>query len=454
MKKIYFLSGIVFILLTGYFLINVQPAKAAVGDISCDIKNELAADLSGATLYYYCTGGTEQSCVNGAGCDLDATVDIRVAPVGGASCDAGDTITARTEIDGYVATSTLGYGAYATSTQNNGTSTNQFAVKVTALVGSSALSGATVTVGNNFDTSCAESGSTGVYYCAELVAKTGATARLVKIGYTDKTGSYTDRTLQTSPQSTLTIYSGLYSPGADVPPAISQVEVKVSDTSATISWKTDKLATSKVNYGLDIKYGKEISSVILTTSHSLTLTGLSSSTTYHYQIKSTNETGNTTAYSDKTFTTLAPGQAPKEEGIQIPPIIKPISEMTITELNAEIARITSLIAQLQSQLTGLAGVKVFEGIPSGFKFETDLKYGMENDEVKYLQIILKKEVGPPTFPEHISATGWFGWITEVAVKKFQEKYAQDILAPWGLTEGSGIVRQNTRAKLNGLLGNK
>ena len=141
----------------------------------------------------------------------------------------------------------------------------------------------------------------------------------------------------------------------------------------------------------------------------------------------------------------------KEEEIQIPPIIKPISEMTLTELDAEIARITFLIAQLQSQLAGLTGGKLFEGIPSGFKFETNLNYGMENEEVKYLQIILKKEVGPPTFPEHILATGWFGWITEVAVKKFQEKYAQDILDPWGLTEGSGIVGEKTRAKLNAIL---
>jgi len=77
---------------------------------------------------------------------------------------------------------------------------------------------------------------------------------------------------------------------------------------------------------------------------------------------------------------------------------------------------------------------------------------MENIEVKYLQIILKKEVGPPIYPEKVPATGWFGPITKKAVIAFQENYADEILAPWGLTEGTGIVGKTTRAKLNKLLG--
>ena len=93
---------------------------------------------------------------------------------------------------------------------------------------------------------------------------------------------------------------------------------------------------------------------------------------------------------------------------------------------------------------------VYEGIPAEFTFEKKLKYGDKNDDVKYLQIILKTEV-PETYLADVPATGWFGPITKVSVIAFQEKYVSEILAPWDLTTGTGFVGKTTRAKLNGLL---
>jgi hypothetical protein len=125
---------------------------------------------------------------------------------------------------------------------------------------------------------------------------------------------------------------------------------------------------------------------------------------------------------------------------------------TVEELLAQIADLKAQIATLQEQLAELqppAGV--YEGIPAGFSFENNLKYGMKNNEVKYLQIILKVEVGPPTYPETVPATGWFGPVTKASVIKFQEKYASEILAPWGFAKGTGFVGRTTRAKLNNLL---
>jgi len=132
--------------------------------------------------------------------------------------------------------------------------------------------------------------------------------------------------------------------------------------------------------------------------------------------------------------------------------IKPISEMTSTELEAEINRIAALIAQLQTQLAGLLGEAVYEGIPTDFSFEESFKYGQTSDDVKYLQIILKAEIGEPTYPENVSATGWFGPITRDSVIEFQEKYTTEILTPWKITEGTGLVGSTTRDKLNSLLG--
>ena len=47
-------------------------------------------------------------------------------------------------------------------------------------------------------------------------------------------------------------------------------------------------------------------------------------------------------------------------------------------------------------------------------------------------------------------TGYFGNLTHNAVVKFQEKYAKDILRPWGLSRGTGLVKKTTLDKINEL----
>ncbi|MGB9598309.1 MAG: peptidoglycan-binding domain-containing protein [Minisyncoccales bacterium] len=46
---------------------------------------------------------------------------------------------------------------------------------------------------------------------------------------------------------------------------------------------------------------------------------------------------------------------------------------------------------------------------------------------------------------------FFGKITQEAVIRFQEKYSQEILKPWRLTKGTGIVGPKTREKINSIL---
>ncbi len=95
------------------------------------------------------------------------------------------------------------------------------------------------------------------------------------------------------------------------PPVLSGITASsISATEATISWNTDKSADSVVAYGTTSGYGSVSSDTTLRTSHSRTVTGLAAATTYHYQVRSTDSTGNATTSADNTFTTAAPEAAP------------------------------------------------------------------------------------------------------------------------------------------------
>ncbi|WP_316181281.1 hypothetical protein [Bradyrhizobium sp. SZCCHNRI1009] len=97
------------------------------------------------------------------------------------------------------------------------------------------------------------------------------------------------------------------SPASDTtPPEISAVSVSsISSSTETIIWTANEPATSAVNYGLTTSYGLASSSLALSTSHSITLTGLTASSTYDFDVSSTDKAGNTAASNNQTFTTAA-----------------------------------------------------------------------------------------------------------------------------------------------------
>jgi len=90
---------------------------------------------------------------------------------------------------------------------------------------------------------------------------------------------------------------------APAAPTISNVSMTVGNASASLTWSTNLTSTGVVNYGTTASYGNT-KSTTSNTSHQATLTGLSASTLYHYQIQVTSE-GGTTSTQDATFTTSA-----------------------------------------------------------------------------------------------------------------------------------------------------
>jgi len=93
--------------------------------------------------------------------------------------------------------------------------------------------------------------------------------------------------------------------GDVTPPQIFSIEVSaLSDTAATISWSTDELADSKVEYGLAPgSYDWSVEDTLLTLSHSLNLIGLTPDTQYHYRVQSQDAYGNASVSPDSAFMT-------------------------------------------------------------------------------------------------------------------------------------------------------
>ncbi len=87
-----------------------------------------------------------------------------------------------------------------------------------------------------------------------------------------------------------------------------------------------------------------------------------------------------------------------------------------------------------------------------FTFTKELKLETKSEDVRELQKLLNQcpatlvsESGPGSIGKE---TDLFRPKTEAAVKKFQEKFAIDILAPQNLSAPTGIVDEKTREKLN------
>jgi hypothetical protein len=88
-------------------------------------------------------------------------------------------------------------------------------------------------------------------------------------------------------------------------PVISAILASgISQTGATITWTTNLTSDSQVVYGLTTAYGSSSTlNSTLVTSHSVSLSGLSPGTVYHYSVYSRSGAGVLSTSADSTFTT-------------------------------------------------------------------------------------------------------------------------------------------------------
>jgi hypothetical protein len=113
---------------------------------------------------------------------------------------------------------------------------------------------------------------------------------LTVVGY-DASGNAT-----TSSPSTVTVENSI--------PLISGIVTSgITDTSAVVTWSTNQLSSSSVDYGVNSYTNSTPLDVNLTTQHAATLVGLQPGTTYHFRVSSWNGVGLLATSGDLSFTT-------------------------------------------------------------------------------------------------------------------------------------------------------
>lgn len=104
-------------------------------------------------------------------------------------------------------------------------------------------------------------------------------------------------------------------PQDTIPPTITNVtSTNIGGSEATISWTTNEIADSQVEYGRTTAYGSQtVLDTALVLNHTQTLSGLNPSTTYNYRVKSQDGSGNLGNTGNFTFMTT--GIAPVDSGL-------------------------------------------------------------------------------------------------------------------------------------------
>ena len=122
--------------------------------------------------------------------------------------------------------------------------------------------------------------------------------------------SSTDASNNVATSGTMSFVTGAPAPIVDVnPPVITNVVSAPGASTSTVSWTTDEPATSKVFYSTSTPVNTASSTFVfdgtLTTSHSVNITGLATSTLYHFVIQSADASNNTATASESTFLTTS-----------------------------------------------------------------------------------------------------------------------------------------------------
>jgi len=133
------------------------------------------------------------------------------------------------------------------------------------------------------------------------------------------------------------------------------------------------------------------------------------------------------------------------------------------KLTAQVSSLQTKIQELLEEVEGLTAEqeedeeqedqkKLPPILCEGVTFDRPLKIGTRGEDVKCLQAMLNEKLEEPLARKGPGSPGnetdYFGPLTKAGVRRFQERYQEDILAPLNLSRGTGFVGKKTRGRLN------
>ncbi|MFN7965913.1 MAG: lamin tail domain-containing protein [Acidobacteriota bacterium] len=236
----------------------------------------------------------------------------------------------------------------------------------------------------------------------------------------------------------------LLNPAPDVtPPVITAGPAAAPfDCSASITWTTDEAASSVVDYGTSASYGNTANAAGFVQSHTVLLSPLTPTTSYHYRVSSTDQSGNgPTQSSDDLFSTAT--AAP-------PAIVAGPLVADITGTGATIRWTTDEIASSEVQYGTTSSYGVSASVGGLATLHTVPLSGLTPDTTYHYRTVSTDGCGHgPTYsidltfttgPASIDLSGW-------ALKQYTS--AQSFTLPLGTTIPAGgylvVVRDSTRA---------
>jgi hypothetical protein len=225
-------------------------------------------------------------------------------------------------ISSLTAGTTYNFRIRATDSGNNQTQTGNSSFSTTSavdttppqissVISSPASTSATITwTTNEASDSQAEYGTTTSYGQSTTLNTQLVTSHSVTISGLPGSTNYNFRVKSRDAAGNLATSGNFtFTTSSDTTPLVlSLISALPSSTSATITWTTNKLSDTQVDYGTTAAYGQSTAlNTQLVTAHSTVLTGLSPSTAYNFRVKSADGSGNLATSGNFTFTTTAGG---------------------------------------------------------------------------------------------------------------------------------------------------
>lgn len=226
------------------------------------------------------------------------------------------------------------------------------------------------------------------------------------------------------------------------PPLISNIAASgITTSAATITWTTNVASTSTISYGIGVSYGSTSTDASSVTSHSVTLSGLSAATTYHFAVTAYANNTSTTS-GDNTFTTTAASSGGGGGGgggggsgyyIPIPSATTSTgSSVGVSGGGETLNELLVLLAKLRTLAVALLQISG-HGRP--------LTVGAKGIDVWALQVFLSVDGKGPASSKlaAIGPTSYFGPLTAKALAEYQSSV--------GIAPASGYFGPKTNAYL-------